>query len=82
MIIEQYKAALKAMDWYYDYSECGRTWKDGDAAYKQLVQLHRDAVGVIGRREADYLWVEAAPQGFRPPLGLAYFSTTEGEQHA
>ncbi len=59
MTLEQYIAALKAHDWYYEYSDDHRIWTEGrdhKAKIREGRKLH----------DPDYsIWNQYAPDGMK-----------------
>lgn len=54
MTLDQYTAALKAQDWFYEYADDHRAWQAGRAAMEQLraAQRQLDPQGLIWNQHA------------------------------
>lgn len=55
--------ALKEHDWYYDFSDDGRVFRNGEASYNKLIKIFR----TVDKEKALALWAKHAPEGFEAP---------------
>jgi hypothetical protein len=59
MTLEQYKAALAAHDWYYEYSDDHRVWCEGRDHKAKISEARKQL-------DPDYaIWNEYAPEGMK-----------------
>lgn len=56
MNLDEYTAALKKHDWYFEYSDDHSVWKRGNERHKQLLEAQRqlDPLGTV--------WNQFAPR--------------------
>ena len=58
------RVALKAHDWWYCMSDCGRTYNEGRRSEARVHEL----AGKVPAEKAKELWAELAPEQFEFPL--------------
>ena len=65
--------AIENADWYYEYSDCGNTYRRGRASVEKVIQLYQEALAFGGEiaDEARSIWKAATAQKEAGAVALA-----------
>jgi subtilisin family serine protease len=68
--------AVEDADWYYEYSDCGSTYRRGLASVEHATRLYREALAFGGEiaAEAESIWKAATAQEEAGVVALAIHS--------
>ena len=58
---QQYRDALRGHDWYYHYSDDGRSYRAGLAKEREVERTRKLFIAEQGEEKANEIWNEYAP---------------------
>lgn len=72
-LLHQLDQAVEKADWYYEYSDCGSTYRRGRASVEKAIQLYAEAMEFGGciADEAKSIWKAATAQKEAGVVALA-----------
>ena len=65
---EMLTEAMRGFDWFYQYSDDSRVWKDNQPKRERIDSLYTQLVAEVGKKEAVEFWNSKAPERWHKQL--------------